>query len=39
MMHNTLSDGMIWGMAFWHLMLLVLVLFAFAALVKYLFFR
>ena len=34
-----MNDGMMWGMGFGHLLLLVLGVLAGAALVKYLFFR
>lgn len=39
MMHDMMSDGMTWGMGLWGLLLLVLVLLAVAALIKYVFFR
>lgn len=38
-MHEMMSGGMMWGMGFLGLLLLVLVLLAVAALVKYVFFR
>lgn len=38
-MHEMMSDGMMWGMGLWGLLLLVLVLLAVAALIKYVFFR
>jgi hypothetical protein len=34
-----MSDGMVWGMGIWWLVIAVLVLLAIAALVKYVFFR
>jgi hypothetical protein len=34
-----MSDGMMWGMGIWWLVIAVLVLLAIAALVKYIFFR
>lgn len=34
-----MSDGMIWGMGIWWLVIAVLVLLAIAALLKYIFFR
>jgi tellurite resistance protein TehA-like permease len=34
-----MSDGMMWGMGIWWLVIAVLVLLAIAALVKYVFFR
>jgi hypothetical protein len=39
MMQDMMSGGMMWGMGIAHLAILVLVLLAIAALVKYLFFR
>lgn len=39
MMGEMMSGGMIWGMGTAHLLILVFVLLAIAALVKYLFFR
>lgn len=39
MMGDMLGSGMMWGMGIGHLLILVLLLLAVAALVKYLFFR
>ena len=39
MMHDMVNGGMMWGMGIGGLVLIVLVLLAIAALVKYLFFR
>lgn len=38
-MNGMMSDGMMWGMGLWGLLLVLLVVLAAAALVKYLFFR
>jgi hypothetical protein len=38
-MHDMMNGGMMWGMGLGGLVLLVLVILAIAALVKYLFFR
>jgi hypothetical protein len=39
MMHDMMGSGMMWGMGLFGFVLLVLVLLALAALVKYVFFR
>ncbi len=38
-MHEMMSGGMMWGMGFWSLLLLVLALLTVATLIKYVFFR
>lgn len=38
-MNGMMSDGTMWGMGLWGLLLVLLVVLAAAALVKYLFFR
>lgn len=38
-MHEMMSGGMMWGMGFWAILLLVPALLAVAALIKYVFFR
>lgn len=39
MMENGMYGGMGWGMGFWGFVILVLVILAIAALVKYIFFK
>jgi hypothetical protein len=39
MMGEMMSSGMMWGMGIGHLLILILLLLAVAALVKYVFFR